>query len=468
MGSWLVVAGGACARALEEHVHELDATARVRIELDPWRARELLRGSCAGWAALVGEGLEGPSAVNLAAALAADGRASEVILSVGHASGSLRSRAKRAGISRVLSADEMAARPKSNLLAKGASPSDGAGRVAGGSSVDAGAGGRGSGAPRAGAGAPMRADRLQAARPPASSAPCGESGPGTRVSDHGVPARSAAVRRGGVPVVCFVSGRGGVGKTTACALAGHIAAAWGMSVAMLDLDLGFGNLAAVCGADRVPDLAQVARGDADDLGSIDACGRQLGSGVGVWGPCAMPEHAELVYPHVERIVERLAQTHDIVLVDTTTNWCDAVACAVQMADRLVIVSDNRSGAVPALVRCGALAVRLGVARTRIVRLMNGCDPKGRDMAFVTRAAQGLECARELRVLDGGEEAIELLAAGHVANLVQVDNPLALSLATGLAQLLRELGRLPECELAAKALEGGAKARRLFGKRKEVA
>lgn len=517
MGAWLVVAGPERARALEAFLRASDASACVRIEADPWRARELLRGPCAGWGVVVGEGTPGPDAVNLAAGLAAEGQASDVTLVVAHASGSLRSRAKKAGISRVLTADEMAVWSQRGPGAKGASSGDAKGRAAEGRPAAGGApvGGRGpvgaspacyrqaSGGSRAGNGAPMRADRLQP--PPATSvqerwrmsqagggaasgggvAPGGAVSGGSVASSGGGVASGVAIppggtvpsggkvppappRREGVPVVCFVSGRGGVGKSTACALAGHIAAGWGMSVALLDLDLAFGNLAALCGVDRVPDLARVAQDEGSTSEAIDACGRQLPSGMGIWGPCVTPEHAELVYPHVERIVCRLTQTHDMVLVDTTTNWCDAVACAAQMADRLVIVSDDRPGAVPALVRCGALAVRLGVARTRIVRLMNGCDPRGRDMDFVTRAAQGLECARELRVLDGGDEAMELLAGGHAADLAQVDNPLAASLATGLAQLLRELGSLPECEAATKALEGGAKSRRFFGKRREVA
>ena len=139
-----------------------------------------------------------------------------------------------------------------------------------------------------------------------------------------------------------------------------------------------------------------------------------------------------------------------------------MAGAAQQADRLVIVSDERPGAIPALSRCGSLAVRLGVARTRIVRLMNACDPRRRDESFVARAAVGLECAREVRVLDGGLDLVELLGAGGMAELVASENPAALGAAHGLAALLKELGHLPDAEGARHALAGGGKPRRLFG------
>ncbi len=49
----------------------------------------------------------------------------------------------------------------------------------------------------------------------------------------------------------LVSGRGGVGKSTLSALGGA-AAGWGLDVALLDLDLAFGNLASLLGAQEYP------------------------------------------------------------------------------------------------------------------------------------------------------------------------------------------------------------------------
>lgn len=208
-------------------------------------------------------------------------------------------------------------------------------------------------------------------------------------------------RRAETPVLCFASGRGSVGKTTTCAVAGIIAAHWNMRVTLLDLDLAFGNLYSLLGLDRPCDLLSIREESSCTPENIDACGRQAHDHVQVWGPCQSPEHAELVQPLVENVIARLTQTHDLVLIDTTTNWGDALACAAQLSDRLLIVSDERSGNMPALAQCGSLATRLGIALTRIVRLMNGCDPRDQTHDFTIHTAQGLECARELRVFDGG-------------------------------------------------------------------
>lgn len=460
MTRWLVWAGTEQVRAIEGYLASSDAGGKVTSVDSAQELRAMASGVWAGAEVVVGEGARGPAPINVAAAIAADGHAMGVTLVVAEASGSLRSRAKRAGIDRVLTHADLSARcPEMPCGAAGASPE------------------------AAGAAAERPAERMGHEDGRATSARAGscEVALSVGASRSGeVAAREAPVaarqedppctagcaeRREGVPVICLVSGRGGVGKSSACAVLAHIAAAWGMRVALLDLDLAFGNLYALLGLDRPADVSSLGEGVTTER--VEACGREVARGITLLGPCAEPEYAELVQPHVAKIIAELTREHDLVLVDTTTNWGDAVASAVQEADRLVIVSDERPGAVSALVRCGALALRLGVARAKIVRCMNGCDPRGRDEAYVARAARGLECAREIRAADGGDEVSELLAAGHARELAVSANCFVASLATGLAQVLRELGALPECEAAQRALAPRKATRRLF-RRREVA
>lgn len=409
MATWVICAGEAQARQLAAYVRSCDEAASVVVERVPVRLRARLRTDLAGACVIVGEGLEGPDPVNLAAAVAADGNACEVVLALASTSGSMRSRAKRAGVSRVITSADYAARPdscQSRSQEKGDSAI--AGRAAGGEALVA-----------------------------------------------------PVARREGVPVIVLVSGRGGVGKTTLAALFASMAASWGVDVAALDLDLAFGNLASLCGVTHPADLAQLAEGSVDDE-AVERLGVRAGEHLRVWGPCRAPEYAECVQPLAADLIARLTHAHDLVIVDTPSSWGDAVAGAAQQADRLVIVSDDRPGAIPALARCGSLAVRLGIARTRIVRLMNGCDPRRRDESFVARAAVGLECAREVRVLDGGLDLVELLGAGGMPELLVSENPAVADAAHGLAALLKELGRLPEAEGARRALAGGSRPKRLFG------
>ena len=392
MATWVICAGPREGEGIGNYVRACDASASVVIVPNPCQLRARLRRDLAGSCVIVGEGAGGPDPVNVAAAVAGDGNAAEVMLALEQTSGSMRSRARRAGVTRVLTHADLAA-----------------------CSDDEGTWARGDG---------RASSSGLAARE--GGAVCGET----------------VQRRANVPVIVLVSGRGGVGKSTLSALFGGAAAGWGLDVALLDLDLAFGNLASLCGAERPGDLATLADGVTSDE-ELERSGVRVA------------------------VIARLTHSHDLVIVDTSSNWGDAVACAAQMADRLVIVSDERPGAIPALARCGSLAVRLGVARTRIVRLMNGCDPRKRDESFVARAAVGLECARELRVLDGGLDLVELASAGECGRLSQSDNPAALGATRGLAGLLKELGTLPECEAARAALGGGQRRRRLFGFAREA-
>lgn len=73
-GGWLVVAEPSRASALGAAVAGMGDS--VTSEGNPWRARELLAGGLVGSGVVVAEGVAGPDAVNVAAALVADGNLS--------------------------------------------------------------------------------------------------------------------------------------------------------------------------------------------------------------------------------------------------------------------------------------------------------------------------------------------------------------------------------------------------------
>ncbi|MDO4536751.1 MAG: P-loop NTPase [Coriobacteriales bacterium] len=270
------------------------------------------------------------------------------------------------------------------------------------------------------------------------------------------------------PIITFVSGRGGVGKTTVVATMAAVAATWDLKVALLDLDLSYGDLYNSFGLRGPADISGLADAQPVDVDAILACGRKASSNIELWGPCELPEMAETISPLVRRILRVLSHTHDVVLVDTATACTDGLAQAMQMSDRLVLVVDDRPGAAVAQARMGALAVRLGVARTRIVRLANRCGQRGKSEPVINRADVGLETARPLRVLDGGVEVVDCLAEGKVAELLELGTRYEDSVANCLAKLLSELGALPELEEAKRALEDKPERHRWsFGLRREA-
>lgn len=254
------------------------------------------------------------------------------------------------------------------------------------------------------------------------------------------------------PVLAFVSGRGGVGKTTLVAVMAAMAASWGMRVSVLDLDLSCGNLYSCFGLPGPADLGRLARDACPSADDVLGCGVEATEGVTLWGSCERPEMGEAVAPHAGFVISTLAAASDLVLVDASTTFTDAVAQAAQQCDRLLMVVDGLPGSGVAQARLAALAVRLGVPRTRIVRLANRCGHRGRSEPLINRADVGLETARPISVQDGGVEVRDFLAEGNVGDLLVLGSRFTDSAGTALAKLLVELGRLPNTSEARHALE----------------
>lgn len=417
MRDWAIFADAESRLLMRRAADSLGETGGLLFAESADGLRHMVRTAAPGeLGAIVGPAGRGVSDVNLAAALASDGNARCVVLASRDVSGSLRSRASRAGVDLVLDLDDLG--------------EDGPATPA-----EAGDGGR-----RA-AGAPP------VLPPPAAS----------------------VARPHGAPVLTFCSGRGGVGKTAVVATAAAMAARWGMHACALDLDLACGNLFSCFGLPGGSDLARLADEGPVTPELVGRMGLAAASGLRILGPCERPEASELAMPRIGELIACVSQGCDLVLIDTSTTFTDATAQAAQMADRLVLVSDDRPGCVAALARMGGLAVRLGVARTRMARLENRANPRARIDFSLARAEVGLEAARVFRAFEGGVEVGEMLAAGHAVDLAESQSEFSESVATMLAQLLAELGRLPECEEAARAAEGEVprRWRGLLGRRREA-
>ena len=453
-GMWYVHADDDSVGLVGTVAQALGAGSRVVREATALGLRRRLLACAPGSAcAAVGPATGDVDPVNLAAALVRDGHAREVVLVVDAASGSLRSRAARAGVTRVLD------RVEAQRLAP--------------------ARGDGVGA----AGQPARPTPAQAPEAPAFDDDAGPldmpdldgvSSPPQACAIprhlHGDRAPKAVARRAdAAPAIVVASGRGGVGKSAIVAAMACAAASWGLRVSVVDLDLYAGNLYGYFGLGEAPTLDALEQGGDVDEARLLSLGAAACDGVTLWGPCRRPEMAEAVAPYASDLLACAANAADIVLVDTPTTWTDAVAEAVQGCDRLLLVGDERAGSVSSMTRVAALAVRLGVARTRIARATNRQDPRQREEPFLFRADVGLETARAFPVLEGTDEVAECLSAGQVAQLAAGGGDFASSVETMLAKLLEELGRLPDTgpARAARDREVMRRPRGLFSRMREA-
>ncbi|WP_321973930.1 P-loop NTPase [Paratractidigestivibacter sp.] len=455
---WLVCCGEEARADLGPTLVALGATNGAEFVRNPDDLRRIASQDPGRYSAAVGAGLEGVSAVNLAAALAHDGDFLQVALIERGASGSLRSRAARAGIDVVVDPGDLPAAGAREVPI--VATTDALPLGAGGVSAPTG-GTAAADAPDAGPSAPEPAPLAKGA---SSKKPLSVDKPldGACRQPHVLPTPPQV--KGRAPVIVLCSGRGGVGKTCLVAALAVAAAGWGLKVCALDLDLSCGNLFSCFGLPDGYDLARfVAEGGAT---AFERAGAAACEHVRLLGPCSRPELSENVMPAVEGLICAASSASDLVVVDTSTTFTDGVAQAVQLADRVLIVSDGGPGSAAATARTSGLAVRLGVARTRLARLENHASPRGRVAGVGIET--GLEAARTFSVVEGGDEARELFAAGRASELFELGLPLADSAASVLAQVMAELGRLPDCDAARHALEAASPRKRsFFGRKREV-
>jgi len=450
-GLWLACCAGDARADLARAVLSVEPGAQIRFVDDPRAMRlSFLEEEPRVVAAAVGLSASGVSDINLAAALVADGRARKVVLVGRSLSGSLRSRAQTAGVAAVIDLDTIPARM-------------------------GGAGPGGTGA-AADAQPASEAYALSDITPmfDAHAASDARTAPGAirKVGDgrrQPAPSVRAGERRRRVdaqkeaPVLVVSSGRGGVGKTAIVATAATVAASWGMRVSVVDLDLSCGNLFSCFGLPRgaALDGAVGSGGPMPEGEEWMSHGVAAGGGVTLFGPCSRPELAERVAPAVTALLDAAAAESDLVLVDTSATCTDATAQAFQRCSRLLLVHEEAATFIGSLARVSALAVRLGVARTRIVRVANHGDRHRSFDLYTGRSEAGLETARAYRVLEGGFEVGELLAEGNVAELARIESDFTVSVGRVLAQVLEELGRLPAADGARKALEQSQPRKRRF-------
>lgn len=246
---------------------------------------------------------------------------------------------------------------------------------------------------------------------------------------------------GAAPIISFVSGRGGMGKTALVATCAELARDMGFRIALLDFDLSGGNLAFCFGVKRPYDLSRISHDVmCDDL--IAKSATLIDDACLLWGPCEKPEMAETISPHIGAIVRYVTHNFDLVFADTSTTFTDAVAQVVQASTRVAIVHDDLPDAISALAKTAALAVRLGVPRTRICRVDNFSNPHNRFDIDFGRSEIGLEGAQAYKIVDGGMDIHELLATGHVRELIQVHNAYVKSVQAMLTEFIHDLALKP--------------------------
>ena len=244
------------------------------------------------------------------------------------------------------------------------------------------------------------------------------------------------------PLVVAISGRGGCGKTTIVAAMAWCAARMGLRAAVLDLDLMFGDLYRLMGVEQAYDLGRLVRDeDSSEIPfeAIEETAMRIAPGLTVWGPCALPEHAELLGSPIETLVSVLRKEADVIFADTSVFWGDAVASTVSHCDRCLIVGSAGASSDASASRAVALAARIGVPKTRMTSLFARLGAQGCNEERAMRFEMSVGLRSHVRIADGGTSVSELLAYGKLVDVMRGSGAFVRDIQAFTQELLRELG-----------------------------
>ena len=179
-------------------------------------------------------------------------------------------------------------------------------------------------------------------------------------------------------VVAVFAPKGGVGRSTLAAnLAIAAATDLRQSVALVDANFQFGDLGLLLNVNpnntsSIADvLAELAEGHAD---AVDTALIAHQSGVKVLLPPPSPEMAELITAdHMRRILARLRQRHELVVVDTISQLHDPTLTTLDAADVILTVLTFDLASIKNTRIFLGVAERLGYAEDKVKVVLNKAD-----------------------------------------------------------------------------------------------
>lgn len=142
-------------------------------------------------------------------------------------------------------------------------------------------------------------------------------------------------------IVTVVSATGGCGKTFVSSNLGVAMAAWsGARVAVVDLDLQFGEIAANLGLRARTSWADLIGAEDDEIPELlDDVLVDHPSGVRVLAAPTDPAVADAIgTERIQDVLRHLRATHDVVIVDTSTGLSEATLGALDITDETVLLA----------------------------------------------------------------------------------------------------------------------------------
>lgn len=419
MSNWLVLAASQQRDVLRRCIEHIDSRPSITFATHATLIRELVRDSSdLNISVLIGPSDEGISDINVAAALVRDGYASRVLLASTEVSGSLKSRAHRAGIDAVIDLSDLETYGK-NSAGIAHQKREECASLASLSHHDE--------------------KEVQATSETLQE----QSLSHAFYSQHTQSAQKKAA------TLVFCAERGGVGVSTLVAGCFAYAMQWSLKVCVVDLDFAYGNLYRSFGMPTPWPLEQFFHHAREDA-LQSACAQGFDGSSAIMGPCDQPELSEIFLERVPDFFEVLQQKFDVVLIDASTTCTDLSAAAMQAADRVCMVCEKKGSERSEVTRLARLALRLGLRRAQLIRIYNKCPTQ---KFFEKRSSnRSPEEYQSFEITDVGQEFDDLAQLGTFTEIGDLFGAGSRDVAHMTAQLLAELNCLPDDKRAHKALK----------------
>lgn len=252
-------------------------------------------------------------------------------------------------------------------------------------------------------------------------------------------------RQGPAHVITVVSGKGGVGKSVVVAnLAGAMAKSLGLTTAVVDLSLQYGDQALLFDAPPSPSLVDVlANVDALTPEFVLDCMHHKLENLHILAAPPSPELSDLVTPaHVHTIMDQLRVLFDVVVVDTATYLYDVTLDSIDIADHVVVVTSPYLASVKGTKLLLKLLGDLSISGGKITAVLNRVEPELRISFEVVEANLKFPLSAELPhtalpLLDSATDGAPLTMAKPQVDFAQRVAALARRLTAGEVEEKRE-------------------------------
>lgn len=180
-------------------------------------------------------------------------------------------------------------------------------------------------------------------------------------------------------LIAITGVKGGVGGShLAVNLAWGLSQGQGLRVALLDLDLGGGDLAMLLDLKPSRDLTDVvASFDRLDAVLMDSLLTEVAPGLRLLAAPGDPVAAETITPqHLGRALDHLGQAHAVVIADVSSHLDEVSLLALERADQVILVVEPTVVGLKSARRLQDLHERLGIPVAKVLTVVNRDGSKG--------------------------------------------------------------------------------------------